>query len=409
MARGILSQNSSAGLLSMLPANVGATPEALRRRREEEARLAAMQRPQPERRGVNPLRVALRTIFSGEDPFTALDSERERLAAEPMREASRARMARLQSYVDTLSPDLQLAFESSPDKLGEALASRAEAVTLDPGDVRLSGERVIYGAPFDAAPGSSIFDPTRPGQPIARAPSEAKVAGGALVAPDGTVLYRGPQVEGVAATADAFYTPEIAQGQGGGAPRIVRASRPDTVTVADGAEVYDPVTGRMVARNTPDPRPQDAEAAAARQRAAEAERQQIAQVRDSIGRARQQIGFWTTGPLAGLSAIGGTPAADLAATLDTIEANLSFRALAEMRANSPTGGALGSITERELQLLGSTVANLRQSQSPTQLRENLSIIERTLGEIERRGQQGQQSGPSREALLAEARRRGLIR
>lgn len=166
-----------------------------------------------------------------------LEAERARRRAEEMRPQLEARQARIQSFVDTLPPEMQLAYLANPAKLGEAFASRAEGRVLDQGDVYMSGETPGYAAPFEAAPGSAIFDPRNPNTPIAMAPQENKVAGGALVAPDGRVLYRGPAVEGVAATADAFITPEVAQGQGGGAPRIERQARPDTATVAPGGEV----------------------------------------------------------------------------------------------------------------------------------------------------------------------------
>lgn len=216
--RDIRTANTPAGLLGIAPPPVNRNTVA-----------PAVQQATPERRRAG----FLSFLLGGTEGRQA---EQDRLDSEPLREASRARMLRLQSYVDTLDPSLQLAYEANREALGEAFASRGEAVTLDQGDVRMVGDRVVYGAPFEAAPGSTIFDPTRPGQAIARAPSEAKVAGGALVAPDGTVLYRGPQVESVAATADAFVTPEIAQGQGGGAPRIVRSSRPETVTIQPGGE-----------------------------------------------------------------------------------------------------------------------------------------------------------------------------
>jgi hypothetical protein len=49
-----------------------------------------------------------------------------------------------------------------------------------------------------------------------------------------------------------------------------------------------------------------------------------------------------------LAKVPGSGAADLRALLDTIGANLAFNELGEMRSNSPTGGALGQVTEREL-------------------------------------------------------------
>lgn len=87
------------------------------------------------------------------------------------------------------------------------------------------------------------------------------------------------------------------------------------------------------------------------------------------------VSVWTAGAVGTpLSKLGGSAAADLRANLDTIEAIVAFDELQQMRASSPTGGALGSVTERELSLLASTIANVRQSQSPEQLRENLTFL-----------------------------------
>jgi len=72
-----------------------------------------------------------------------------------------------------------------------------------------------------------------------------------------------------------------------------------------------------------------------------------------------------------LAKVPGSGAADLRALLDTIGANLAFNELGEMRSNSPTGGALGQVTERELALLQATKQNITATQSVGQLRENL--------------------------------------
>ena len=58
------------------------------------------------------------------------------------------------------------------------------------------------------------------------------------------------------------------------------------------------------------------------------------------------------------SALPGTDARELASKVDTIQANLAFSELEEMRKNSPTGGALGNVTEKELDLLKSAVSGL---------------------------------------------------
>lgn len=64
--------------------------------------------------------------------------------------------------------------------------------------------------------------------------------------------------------------------------------------------------------------------------------------------------------------IAGTSAADVQALLDTIGGNIAFDRLSRMRAESPTGGALGNVTERELALLQSTVSSLSRAQSDAQ-------------------------------------------
>lgn len=76
----------------------------------------------------------------------------------------------------------------------------------------------------------------------------------------------------------------------------------------------------------------------------------------------------------GLEQIPGSPAYDLARAVDTIKANLGFQELQAMRDASPTGGALGQVTERELAFLQSTVASLELGQSQKQLKANLEKV-----------------------------------
>lgn len=72
--------------------------------------------------------------------------------------------------------------------------------------------------------------------------------------------------------------------------------------------------------------------------------------------------------------IPGTRSADLAALVDTVMANVGFDELSQMRRESPTGGALGNVTERELAFLQATVANLKLAQTDEQLVDNLKIV-----------------------------------
>lgn len=105
-------------------------------------------------------------------------------------------------------------------------------------------------------------------------------------------------------------------------------------------------------------------------------------VNRAIDSAIPLVGVWTAGTVGRpLSSLGGTAAANLRANIDTLEANLAFNELQSMRASSPTGGALGSITEKELELLGSTITSLKQSQSPEQLRQNLGFVKKQYAKV----------------------------
>ena len=85
--------------------------------------------------------------------------------------------------------------------------------------------------------------------------------------------------------------------------------------------------------------------------------------------------FQTTSGIGSLmKGVPGTEGFDLQTTLDTIEANLAFDRLQQMRDQSKTGGALGAISIRELDLLAAAVESLKIGQSPEQLRGNLGRI-----------------------------------
>lgn len=118
---------------------------------------------------------------------------------------------------------------------------------------------------------------------------------------------------------------------------------------------------------------------------------------EDIGRAKAIINespWLTTGLLGGiLKSWGGTPAADTAALLDTIGANIAFDRLQAMRNSSPTGGALGQVTERELALLQATAGAIAQSQSAEQLLFNLTRLEQQINEVVN-GPQGGVTNPA---------------
>ena len=75
-----------------------------------------------------------------------------------------------------------------------------------------------------------------------------------------------------------------------------------------------------------------------------------------------------------MSYVAGSPAHDVASNIDTIVSSIGFERLQKMRDDSPTGGALGSISEKELALLNSALGSLRQSQSREQFLKNLRRV-----------------------------------
>lgn len=98
--------------------------------------------------------------------------------------------------------------------------------------------------------------------------------------------------------------------------------------------------------------------------------------------------------------VPGSPWANTNAKLETLKARSAFGSLQEMRANSPTGGALGSVTERELALLQNAETQLQNTQSPEALKAALRKYRKALADSKQRMRQGveefyqQEAGPS---------------
>ena len=72
--------------------------------------------------------------------------------------------------------------------------------------------------------------------------------------------------------------------------------------------------------------------------------------------------------------LSGSNAHDVESLIQTVVSSIGFDRLQAMRDASPTGGALGQVSERELDQLNASIANLRQSQSLGQFKSNLAIV-----------------------------------
>jgi hypothetical protein len=100
---------------------------------------------------------------------------------------------------------------------------------------------------------------------------------------------------------------------------------------------------------------------------------------NKVDEALGKVGFWTTGLTGDLRStlvgrVTGGGAYDLDKTIDTIKSTLAFEELQAMRDASKTGGALGQVAVRELELLQSTIANLDKGQDEDVLRRNLNQV-----------------------------------
>jgi hypothetical protein len=99
------------------------------------------------------------------------------------------------------------------------------------------------------------------------------------------------------------------------------------------------------------------------------------QVMSKIDDALKDVSWVSAGPLAGGSNnVPGTPAFKLAQAVLSIKANVGFQELSKMRHESPTGGALGNVTEKELEFLQGAIASLNTAQDPKDLAKALADV-----------------------------------
>jgi hypothetical protein len=96
-----------------------------------------------------------------------------------------------------------------------------------------------------------------------------------------------------------------------------------------------------------------------------------ARVESDINQAIQLASRWNTGVGAVLKNLPETEARKLDGLLLSIRSNVGFDALTNMRQNSPTGGALGNVSDYEGRQLQATLATLDQYGKPEDLREAL--------------------------------------
>lgn len=96
---------------------------------------------------------------------------------------------------------------------------------------------------------------------------------------------------------------------------------------------------------------------------------------------RKLIGYDTAGPT-GSSWIAPFDNPDLKEKLTTIASNIAIAALMKMRQDSPSGGAMGNVSDKDMATLMAIKGSLSQSQSPEQLKQNLARLDELYARIE---------------------------
>jgi hypothetical protein len=111
----------------------------------------------------------------------------------------------------------------------------------------------------------------------------------------------------------------------------------------------------------------------------------IADIRAFVLGAEGPLGNNVTGLQGKIAAkIAGTDAYNVSKISNTIKANIGFDRLTAMREASPTGGALGQVSNIEIELLQSTIKSLDQFVSTDVYLKNLESIETQYKEILRK-------------------------
>lgn len=105
-------------------------------------------------------------------------------------------------------------------------------------------------------------------------------------------------------------------------------------------------------------------------------------VSNAADKARELVGMTSTGVVGqGMSMIGQSDAAEIYRQVNTLKANATIERLQTMRSESPTGGALGSVTQQENAMLADAAGALDPSAGPERFNEALDNYELTLDRI----------------------------
>lgn len=285
-------------------------------------------------------------------------------------------------------PAYQMGLEKSQIEL-EALRNPGKKPPIEVGGVLVDPDtfQPVFDSRSDTgftlSPGQQRFDAQ--GNPIA---SGAPAAAPRPMSAEDRSMWGIPETDRT-----PYYLDENGQPKaiGGGGVNVTVGGQGEIGSIPPDYElITDPVTGArsmQIIPGSPSDRKAQAEAAAA-QGAADASQNQASRygnvVVEDIDRALgvlEKDPTWSTGILGqGMGLLKGSNSDRLNNLLDTVRANSAFDRLQAMRDASPTGGALGAVSERELGLLQSAIGSL-ETGNAEDLAYNLKRLQTIYSEI----------------------------
>lgn len=115
----------------------------------------------------------------------------------------------------------------------------------------------------------------------------------------------------------------------------------------------------------------------------------FSQIRSEVEKLQKAEGLGRiVGLMGAIPNMPGSPAADAQASYDFIRSAETLRGLTDLRAQSKTGGAVGNVSDKDMQILMDSIGALQRSQGEPAFRENLKKLEDRLRGLEEKAVNG---------------------
>lgn len=294
---------------------------------------------------------------------TLQDEQAARALKAQQAQDAAAQKAQIDALISQLPPEQQVAYFANPEKFGESLSTNLEAANVAAGNSRFvnGGFEIAPDAAFTLSQGQERFDAD--GNSIAGvAPKQERT------------FEQDLALKRAGASKTTVNTGDLGAGQ---RPIVDKPDKGFQRIFDDESGTYRdiPIPGSNSARTREDDN-------ITAFRAQQSSNIQFDTMKNNIAEARNLIGPGTAGYGGLLSALPASSQRQLKNRLDTVRSNIGFDKLQEMRENSPTGGALGQVSEREIDFLQATRGKLDQLTRPEDLLQAMDEIEASLTRLQ---------------------------